>query len=121
MTEDPYGWEIAEILTNEACSTLSTEYEEFKGLISNEPLDEVWLILSFLQATKENDLQLHISSQRQMCPLYFKYDHYSYSRSATFYLLSLINVDNTHPGLQDLLRNMVSLFQDLMFLGLAML
>ena len=68
-------------------------------------MDKVWLILSFLQATKENDFDLHISSLQQMCPLYFAYDHHNYARYTTFYLLPLINVDKTHPGLQKLLRN----------------
>lgn len=67
--------------------------------------DKVWLILCFLQATKENDLDLHIASLRQMCPLYFAFDHHNYARYATLQLVSLATLDESHPGLEELLRN----------------
>ena len=38
-------------------------------------IDKVWLILTFVRATKENDLDLFILCIQRMCPLFFAYDH----------------------------------------------
>ena len=116
VAECPDSEGIEKLISNEECSALISEYEQYKEQVRNGHLgktaqfwlnytDKVWLILCFLQATKENDLDLHIYSLRHMCPLYFAYDHHNYARYATLHLLSLLQMDKTHPGLQKLLRN----------------
>lgn len=66
--------------------------------------DNVWLILSFLLATKENDLDHYILCIQKMCPLFFAYNHQNYAMYLSVYHLTLVNIESTHPGVQDLLQ-----------------
>lgn len=68
-------------------------------------MDRVWLVLRFLRAIKDNDLDLHMSSLQEMCHLFFAYDHQNYARYAAIYLVLLLNIDETHPGAENILRN----------------
>ena len=65
----------------------------------------VWLLLRFLRATKMNDLDLHITCLQQLCPLLFSMDHHNYARYLTVYFISLLNLSDSHPGAESLLRN----------------
>ena len=39
-----------------------------------------------------------------MCPAFFSYNHHNYARYVPVYLLTLMNLSDTHPGAEDLLR-----------------
>ena len=39
-----------------------------------------------------------------MCPSFFSYGHQNYARYATVYLLSMLNLSETNPGANELLR-----------------
>ena len=67
-------------------------------------MDKVALLLRFARATKLNDLDLHIASLWDMCPAFFSYNHHNYARYVPVYLLTLMNLSDTHPGAEDLLR-----------------
>ncbi|GFR99107.1 hypothetical protein ElyMa_002784700 [Elysia marginata] len=67
-------------------------------------MDAVWTVLQCLRATKTNDLQLHILCLEKMCPLFFSMDHPNYARFLTAYILLLLNLDISHPGGNELLR-----------------
>lgn len=68
-------------------------------------MDKVWLVLQCLRATKENDLNLHIKTIQDMCPMFFSFNHQNYARYLTTYLLMLLNLPDSHPGADELLRN----------------
>ena len=88
------------------------KYQEFKddvrqghlGKTAQFWIDKVWLILTFLRATKENDLNLYILCIQKMCPLFFAYDHQNYARYLSVYHLTLVNLELTHRGAKDLLH-----------------
>lgn len=67
-------------------------------------MDTVWTVLQCLRATKTNDLDLHILCLEKMCPLFFSMDHPNYARFLTAYLLLLLNLDTSHPGGKELLK-----------------
>ena len=69
-------------------------------------MDSVWNVLHCLRATKMNDFDLHITtSLENMCPLFFSMDHPNYARHLTSYILLLLNLNESHPGAEELLRN----------------
>ncbi|KAK3771338.1 hypothetical protein RRG08_024294 [Elysia crispata] len=51
-----------------------------------------------------NDLDLHITCL-QLCPLLFSMGHHNYARYLTVYFISLLNLSDSHPGAESLLRN----------------
>ena len=55
-------------------------------------------ILILIRATKENDLDLHIAALYALCPMFFAYDHCNYARYVPCYLMTLMNLPETHPG-----------------------
>ena len=61
-------------------------------------------ILILIRATKENDLDLHIAALYALCPMFFAYDHYNYARYVPCYLMTLLNLPDTHPGCRELLQ-----------------
>ena len=40
-----------------------------------------------------------------MCIMFFSFDHPNYARYSAFYLLNMLNMEKTHPGAKDLLKN----------------
>ena len=63
----------------------------------------VTLVLMLIRATKENDLDLHVATLYELCPLFFTLDHNNYARYIPVYLLTLMNLDETQPGAKQLL------------------
>ena len=61
------------------------------------------LALKFLRATKKNDMDLHLAALQDMLPLFFVYDRHNYARYATVYLISILSLNSTHPGAEELL------------------
>ena len=58
----------------------------------------VYLLLSFIRATRTTDWILHLSTVRAMLPWYFAYDPINYARYMSTYWLEMICLDDTHPG-----------------------
>lgn len=61
------------------------------------------MILKYIHATKENNFDLHVATLQQLCPQCFAYDHHNYARYVPVYLLTLLNLSETHPGSKVLL------------------
>ena len=60
--------------------------------------------LKFLGATKKNDMDLHLAALQDMLPRFFAYDRHNYARNATVYLISILNLNSTHPAAEELLH-----------------
>lgn len=116
LSQNPSTETLSEVLANESCMNLLTLYSEFKhnarrGEMGKTAqfwlmyMDRVWLVLHFQRATKENNLDLHMSCLQSMCSLFFCYDHPNYARYTTVYLLTLLNLPESHPGAEELLRH----------------
>ncbi|XP_028415026.1 uncharacterized protein LOC114538109 [Dendronephthya gigantea] len=84
--------------------------ERFQQFIENESqrsatfqlwssyIDMVYLLLTFIRATRTSDWMLHLSTIRAMLPWYFAYDRINYARYMSTYWLEMICLDDTHPG-----------------------
>ena len=68
-------------------------------------MDIIWLILSLIRATKENNFELHLTTFYELCPLFFTYNHHNYSRYIQAYLVTMLNLSDTHPGAEELLTS----------------
>jgi len=55
------------------------------------------------RAIRTNDIDLYIRSLTDIIGLFFATNHVNYSRWLTKFQLDLLNVDNSHPGLRDIL------------------
>ena len=61
------------------------------------------IYLRFSRACRTNDLELFIYSLGEMCPLFFTTSRPNYARWMVRYYLNLLNVDQTHPGVKQIL------------------
>ena len=52
-----------------------------------------------------NDFQLHSASLYSLCPILFAYDHTNYAQYLPVYLMTMMNLNITHPGAENLLRD----------------
>ena len=106
---------LSETLANNSCTRLLMLYNSFKEKVRKgemgktaqfwlDYMDKVWLVLMFLRATKENNLDLHLWCLQNLCRMFFSYDRPNYARYTTVYMLTLLNLPSSHPGGQELLR-----------------
>ncbi|GFS05583.1 hypothetical protein ElyMa_004685300 [Elysia marginata] len=113
MNSDPLKHDT--IIDSDAVSQLYAQYCHYKeeirrGTYGRTPqfwiqnMDKVWILLRFSRAIKTNNLDLYMRSLQQLCPLMFTMDHHNYARYLTLYCASLLNLSNSHPGAEDLLR-----------------
>lgn len=65
----------------------------------------VHIFLRFNRACRTNDLDLFIYSLGEMCAIFFACNRPNYSRWMVRYHFNLMNVDETHPGVCDTLKN----------------
>ncbi|MES9879418.1 MAG: hypothetical protein ABW185_00870 [Sedimenticola sp.] len=111
LAKDPSEARLSEFKANDKCMEWLELYNDFRTRVSEGSLGKtaqfwfgymtaVYTVLRFLRATKENNLDLHIKCLQTMCPLFFSYDHQNYARYATTYLMTLLNIDQTHPGVE---------------------
>ena len=68
-------------------------------------IDLVGLFLLFSRACHSNDLDLYIYSLGEMCSVFFASGRPNYSRWMARYHLNLLNIDETHPGVRQMLEN----------------
>ena len=128
LSENPDSEKFTNVTTREDFRRLYNSYNTFKNSIRNGNLgktaqfwigymDLIWLILTFIRATKENNFHLHLATLYKLCPMFFAYNHHNYSLYIPAYLVTTINLPDTHPGAEDLLKkNGFSVCQDLAFL-----
>ena len=106
---------LSERLSNDSCTNMLNKYIEFRDYVRRgdlgktaqmwmQYLDLVWMLLRFLRATKENNFSLHLASLEDMCSLFFSHDHQNYARYTVVYILTMLNLDKTHPGAEELLK-----------------
>ena len=116
LAKNPCKDNLLACLASESCNKSLDRYDEFKETVRQGALgktaqfwlsymEKVGLILQFQRATKENCLTLHLASLQRMCSLFFSFDHPNYARYSAFYLLNMLNLEKTHPGAEDLLKN----------------
>lgn len=91
------------------------EYSEFRAGVKKGDLgktamfwvsymDHIWLILHLLKAVKTNDYYLYSACLHEMANLFFSYDGQNYARYLSYFSVFLANIEQTHPGATDLLK-----------------
>ena len=116
LAKNPCKDHLLECLASESWNKSLDRYVKFKETVRRGALsktaqfclsymEKVGLILQFHRATKENCLALHLASLQRMCSMFFSFDHPNYARYSAFYLLNMLNLEKTHPGAEDLLKN----------------
>ena len=67
-------------------------------------MNTIQTILIFIRATKGNDLDLHIAALYALCQMFFAYEYCNYARYVPCYIMTLMNLQDTHPGCKELLQ-----------------
>ena len=116
LANDPNFINLTSVLTNTECISFFNDFNEYKcqvrkGLLGKTAQfwisysDSVQILMQFQHAVKENNLDLYITSLRHLCGLLFSADHVNYARYLPLYFMKLLNLPQTHPGAEELLRN----------------
>jgi hypothetical protein len=114
LAKNPSFEGCAVIMENDTYVSFLEDYEKFKenvrgGLLGKTAqlwmsyCDCVWVLLRFLEAIKENDLELYIKSLRALCALMFSADHLNYARYLPMYYTHLKNLVTTNENVKVLL------------------
>lgn len=94
---------------------LIRDYEKFSNQTRNGahgPTSRFWLMyVDYMnhyrmmdRAIQQNDMILFTEALAPIIELFFAMDHPNYARWMTKYQLNLLNTDETHPGLRDILE-----------------
>ncbi|XP_057314196.1 uncharacterized protein LOC130655456 [Hydractinia symbiolongicarpus] len=57
------------------------------------------VLFGFIRGLKIGNWELHLDATRQMLPWFFAYDRPNYSRYCTFYVMEMLRLPETHPGI----------------------
>ena len=68
-------------------------------------MDEIAIVKRFLRATKMNNFDLLICSLKEICPMFFAYDHHNYARYVSLYYMQLLDINIMYPGAEYMLRS----------------
>ena len=116
LSKAPNAEMFKNVVSLEDLQQLYQRYCSFKESLRNGSLgktavfwinytDIVWLLLTYIRATKENNYDPHLNTLFELCPLFFAYNHQNYSRYIPAYLITMLSLSETHPGAEDLLQN----------------
>lgn len=115
LARNPSKDKLTEAMESKSLNDYFELYSEFKDSIRKGEhgktaqfwlgyMDIIQMVLTFIKASKENNLDLHIAALYKLCPLFFAFDHQNYARYVPVYLMSLLNLTTTHPGATELLK-----------------
>ena len=68
-------------------------------------IDLVHIFLQFSRACRTSDLELFTYSLEKMCYVFLVTNRHNYAHYMVRYLLNLINIEDSHPGLRQVLEN----------------
>ena len=116
LVNSPSKEKLDDVKETPECQVPLNLYKEFKDKVRQCELGQnaklwvkyiylVWLLPKFMTATKENDLDLHIRSIEVFCSMFFSFDLHNCARCTTVYALTLLNLPETQPGADHLLKH----------------
>ena len=79
------------------------------------------MTLTPIRAAKENDLDWNIAALYALRPMFFAYYHSNYARYVLVYLMTSMNLSDTHPGCKELLETIDLVCQGHQYHALEML
>ena len=108
--------QLGEIAKSELISKLSDKTQDFRTSIFQGELGkmaQLWisymghvrLLLQLLEAVKTNNFLLYAGVISDMTPLFFSFDGQNYAHYLSFFLVFLANIDTSHPGAMNLIKN----------------
>ena len=68
-------------------------------------MDQIHLISTFQWVTKKNNVDLHLFCLKELWTLFFSYDNPKYGRYTTMYIIPMLNVDKTYPGVEEPIKH----------------
>ena len=115
MASRPNRENLSEVLSNNSRTNMLNQSIEFRDHVWRgglgktakmwmQYLDFVWMLLRFQRGAKENNFSLHLSSLEDMSSLFFTYDHPNYAYYTVVYILTMLNLDKSHPGAEKILK-----------------
>ena len=116
LQEWPSGQTLANAMANDDVSSHIDAYLDFRHHLSKGEhgctaqlwvtyANNVWLVLQLIAAVKRNDYDTYLICTKAMPDIFFAFDMQNYAPFLTFESEFLSNLDNTHPGAEQLLRN----------------
>ena len=67
-------------------------------------MDHIWLVLSLLEAVKQNDFFLYDHTLQLLADLFFSFGGQNYARYLTYFSTFMANIEITHPGSTELIK-----------------
>ena len=64
-------------------------------------------LMALILGYKENNLELHVTALYALCPIFFAYVHTNYAKYIPVYLITLLNLSDTHPRCKEFLGKCV--------------
>ncbi|XP_070203645.1 uncharacterized protein [Littorina saxatilis] len=106
---------VAQLLDDKGTSDFFRDYEQYRedvrqGKHGKTPqfwisyMDHIWHVLSLLYAVKANDFELYAQCLLAMPDLFFSFGGQNYARYLTFFGLFIANIELSHPGSTELLK-----------------
>ena len=104
------------LVSNNDVRSLISVYDEFRNSVKDGSLgftailwlsymDDVWLILSLLHAVKTNNYLEYAFCMILLADLFFAFGGQNYARYLTYFAVFLANIDHSHPGALELIKN----------------
>ena len=115
MADNPAHDALAGVLSSETFRHFVIELKKYRGEIRTGThgktakfwltyMNNVWHLLRFQRAIKENDLDLYLASMRNFCPVLVAADLKNYARYLPIYYYQLRTMQQSQPGADVALR-----------------
>ena len=103
---------LNDLLTKDSVIRYISGFEGYLNSITNNKTIKFWLnylnhvniCICLLKAVKHNDFHLYRYCLNEMCSLFFAYDGHNYARYLTYFSSYMNNIDQNHPGGEQLLK-----------------
>ena len=108
--------DLKTIVADEDVRAVVLAYQLFRGEVKSGVLgptaklwisymDHVWLILSLLHSVKTNNYLEYAYCMTLLPDLFFAFGGQNYARYLTYFSVFLANIDHSHPGAKQLIKN----------------
>ena len=107
--------DLRTLVSNKDIASLVSGFSEFRQKVKDGLLgvtarmwlsymDHVWLILSLLHAVKTNNYLEYAYCMTLLPDLFFAFGGQNYARYLTYFVVFLANIDHSHPGALQLIK-----------------
>ena len=111
LLSQPSSSSLSEVLEDADVTTVIDRYLDFKrtdlgktAQLWQSYMVHVQILLALVESVKTNNYVLYAQTISQMSPLFFSFGGQNYARYLTYFSAFLANIDETHPGASDLIK-----------------